>query len=533
MTSFYKRVAIGLALASPILSLNGCSQSYSESGLTEQSMNPWFIDGEGAVKDKLLNLPMDHKGKAKNVILVVGDGMGISTVTAARILQGQLKGETGEENFLSFEMFPFTGLSKTYNTDQQTPDSAGTMTAMMTGVKTDAGVINYSEQIERGRCPQKNGFELMSALELAEVAGKSTGLVTTARVTHATPAATYARSPEREWESDHKIPDSEKNLGCEDIASQLVNFEDRLKIRAANADHVNGIEVVMGGGRRHFLPADERFNVEVEKGKIEGKRKDGRNLIEEWKQRYPKGASLNSLAEFNGIEPSKVDKVLGLFNPAHMRYEADRKNDMLGEPSLKDMTMKAMDVLEKNKEGFFLMVEAGRIDHGHHAGNAYNALHDTIMLSDTVQAIKNRVNLDETLIIVTADHSHVFTIAGYPKRGNPILGKVVGINSEEPKLAADGKPYTTLGYMNGQGFADYGDETDANAHDHMNVGRKDISKVDTQASGYHQEALVPRSSETHGGEDVGIYAIGPGSHLVSGVNEQNVIFHIMRYAANL
>lgn len=531
MTSFYKRVAFGLAMASSALYLTGCEYSHSESDISDQSMNPWFIDGEGSVQDKLVHLPIDHKGKAKNVILVVGDGMGISTVTAARILQGQLKGESGEENFLSFEMFPFSGLSKTYNTDQQTPDSAGTMTAMMTGVKTDAGVINYSEQVERGKCPTQEGFGLMSALELAEIAGKSTGIVTTARVTHATPAATYARSPERGWESDHKIPKSESQLGCEDIASQLINFEDRLKERVDHAEKTDGIEVVMGGGRRHFLPADRQFNIEAEAGAIEGKRVDGRHLINEWKEKYPKGAVANSLAEFNQINSAQVEKILGLFNPAHMRYEADRKNDVLGEPSLKEMSMKALDVLQKNEDGFFLMVEAGRIDHGHHAGNAYNALHDTIMLSDTVQAIKNRVNLDETLIIVTADHSHVFTIAGYPKRGNPILGKVVGTGSDEPKLAADGKPYTTLGYMNGQGFAHYGDETDANAHDHMDVGRKDISNVNTQSPGYHQEALIPRSSETHGGEDVGIYAVGPGAHLVTGVNEQNVIFHIMHYAA--
>lgn len=526
-----KPLALGCALACLGLQLTGCGNSNADVDLMEQGINPWFIDGEGAVQDKLSNLPVDDEGKAKNVILFVGDGMGISTVTAARILQGQLRGESGEENLLSFEAFPFTGLSKTYNTNQQTPDSAGTMTAMMTGVKTDAGVINYDETISRGQCPEQTGFELLSALELAELAGKSTGIVTTARVTHATPAATYARSPERGWESDNKIPASERQKGCEDIASQLVNFEERLKSRVPQAQRVNGLEVVLGGGRRHFLPADAAYNVEATDGQIEGQRADGQNLIAQWQQRYPQGRYVNSQQEFDDVDGATTSKLLGLFNPAHMRYEQDRNQDMLGEPSLKEMTLKALEILKQNQDGFFLMVEAGRIDHGHHAGNAYNALHDTIMFSETIEAVKGEVNLDETLMIVTADHSHVFTIAGYPKRGNPILGKVVGPNSDTPTLAADGLPYTTLGYMNGKGFADLGDETNANEHDHIDVGRKDLTQVDTQSAGYHQEALIPRSSETHGGEDVGIYAVGPGAHLVTGVNEQNVIFHIMRYAA--
>jgi len=98
------------------------------------------------------------------------------------------------------------------------------------------------------------------------------------------------------------------------------------------------------------------------------------------------------------------------------------------------------------------MVEAGRIDHAHHAGNAYRALSDAAMLSDAVARAVEKVNLAETLIIVTADHSHTFTISGYPERGNPILGKVKSPGDRGYTKAADGKPYTTLGYQNGMGF---------------------------------------------------------------------------------
>ena len=124
-----------------------------------------------------------------------------------------------------------------------------------------------------------------------------------------------------------------------------------------------------------------------------------------------------------------------------MQYETDREKDKGGEPSLAEMTAKAIDMLSQNNDGYVLMVEAGRIDHAHHAGNAYRALEDTVALSDAVKAALAKVNQEETLVIVTADHSHVFTIAGYPKRNNPILG-IAGEGDDK-------KPYTTLGYMNG------------------------------------------------------------------------------------
>ena len=137
--------------------------------------------------------------------------------------------------------------------------------------------------------------------------------------------------------------------------------------------------------------------------------------------------------------------------------------------------------------------------------------------------------------MVTADHSHVFTIAGYPKRGNPILGKVVAVGQTEPSLAADDMPYTTVGYTNGLGYRDLGDETNADASYLAApvTGRVDLTNVDTTTPGFHQESLVPLSSETHAGEDVGVYAMGPGAHLVTGTNEQSFLFHVMDFAADL
>ncbi|WP_440904933.1 alkaline phosphatase [Catenovulum sp. SX2] len=499
--------------------------------------SPWFKSGEMQImqaQDAQAAINM-ARGSAKNVILFVGDGMGISTVTAARILDGQKKGMLGEENKLSFDKFPIAGLSKTYNVDAQTPDSAGTMTAMMSGVKNDVGVVGLSEEATLGDCSSVAGRELVTALELAEMAGKSTGIISTARITHATPAATYAKSAHRNWEdiSDMDVANNPDRAACEDIASQLVNFEANLEARF-NVD-VDGIEVAMGGGRRHFLPKDAAFNSADAVSSVEGDRTDNRDLTAEWKSMYPNGVYVMDQSGFDGIDTETTERVFGLFNEAHMAYEADRANDIAGEPSLTEMTETAIKVLNNNTEGFFLMVESGRIDHGHHAGNAYNALEDTIELSEAVAKAVELTSSDDTLIIVTADHSHVFTIAGYPKRGNPILGKVVGVGSDTPATASDGMPYTTLGYTNGRGFMDLGSETDADAGyaEPENAGRQDITNVDTQSPGYHQEALIPMGSETHAGEDVGIYAIGPGAALATGTNEQSIIFHVMDYAADL
>ena len=511
---------------------NAPATSLTTDQLANLTDNAWYSDAQTklAATQQANTEVVTESGKAKNVILFVGDGMGISTVTAARILAGQLEGGMGEDYQLSFETMPYSGFVKTYNVDAQTPDSAGTMTAMVSGVKTDVGVIGVDEDIERGNCSTVAGNELVSSLELAEIAGKATGLISTARITHATPAATYAKSADRNWEDNSDMPAGSD--ACEDIASQLVNFEANLEARFAGID-VDGIDVVMGGGRRHFLPKDAAANSSDAMSAVEGDRTDGRNLVTEWQTTYPNGNYVMDQTGFDAISDDAT-KVFGLFNESHMQYEADRANDVAGEPSLSQMTEKAINVLDNNDKGFFLSVEAGRIDHAHHAGNAYNALNDTIEFAKAVKVAMDSTNPEETLIVVTADHSHVFTIAGYPKRGNPILGKVVGVGQTEPSLAADDMPYTTVGYTNGLGYRDLGNETNADASYLAGpvTGRVDLTNVDTTTPGFHQESLVPLSSETHAGEDVGVYAMGPGAHLVTGTNEQSFLFHVMDFAAD-
>jgi alkaline phosphatase len=360
---------------------------------------------------------------------------------------------------------------------------------------------------KQGECKDIESNALTSALTLAERKGKATGIVSTARITHATPAATYAIAPHRDWEDDSKLP--EDATDCTDIASQLINYSEG-----------DGIEVALGGGRRHFLTTDQG-----------GRRTDGVDLTQQWLNAAGTETRtyVTNKTELNNADIANSDKLLGLFTSSHMSYEADRDDNE--EPSLAEMTETALEVLKKDQDGFFLMVEGGRIDHGHHAGNAYRALTDAHAFAEAVQTAVDNTN-GETLIIVTADHSHVFTIAGYPKRGNPILGKVVQTDDTEA-TDTNGLPYTTVGYMNGRGFADLETGGDTRYDSAIVEGRVDLTNINTEGQGFHQETLIPRSSETHAGEDISVHAIGPGAHLFSGVIEQNEVFHVINDAADL
>jgi alkaline phosphatase len=474
----------------------------------DESPAQWYNDGQAELQRALQRKPVE--GPVKNIILFVGDGMGLSTVTAARIFDGQLRGESGEENALAFEQLPHIALAKTYETDLQVPDSAGTMTAIMTGIKTRAGLVGLNQYAARGNCNSGHGKNLETLLEKAERQGRATGVVTTARLTHATPAATFAHAADRDWESDRDMPEPERAAGCRDIARQLIEFSVG-----------DGVDVALGGGRAKFLAQPQQ-----------GERLDGRDLTQEWRQKFPDGQYVTDAQQLNAIDAGKTGKVLGLFSASHMSYDKGRSREKDGEPSLAEMTRKAIDVLQKNPKGFFLMVEGGRIDHSHHAGNAFLALDETREFASAVHTALSMTDSRDTLMIVTADHGHVLTMAGYPKRGNPILGKVVGGaesggDGDEPARALDERPYTTLGYANGPGAIAVHDPKSKQR------ARRDLGAVDTAAPDFVQQALVPLPSETHSGEDVPVYAGGPWAHLFQRTVEQNYIFHVMQHALNV
>lgn len=454
--------------------------------------------------------------RARNVILFVGDGMGIATITAARILEGQRKGQSGEDNELSFEQFPQSALVRTFSANQQVSDSAPTATALVTGWHANDGALSVGPEVGdmEGDASRVAPYAHQTILELAEERGLSTGIVSTARITHATPASNYAHTPNRDWEYAGQLP---ATATLPDIAAQLLQ---RQKTG-------NGIEVVLGGGRANLM--DSR-SADPEYPLRNGNRRDGRDLVREWVAAQPRSQFVWKRADFLAVDAKKTDHLLGLFEPSHMKYETDRSEDTAGEPSLAEMTTKAIEVLRKNRKGYYLMVEGGRIDHAHHAGNAARALADTIALSDAVRAAAAATDPRDTLILVTADHSHVMTIAGYPGRGNPILGLVKGPGASGPTLDVKGKPYATLSYATGPGFQIIDGNIDE-AQRNVTPGRdQDLRDFDTTSPDFHQESLVGLRGETHGGEDVALFARGPGADVVRGVINQNEIFHIMRRA---
>ena len=412
--------------------------------------------------------------QAKNVILFIGDGMGISTITAARIFDGQSQGKKGEEHDLAFDTFENVALIKTYNVNAQVPDSAGTATAMMSGYKANIGAINVQPGTRGQGCGDSPAQPTLTERSLA--AGKAVGIISTARITHATPAAMYAHADSRDWEADKDIKDAALEAGCKSIAQQMTESQ---------------AELILGGGFKEFSDAQ-----------MQALRTD-------------------TIYVGNKTEmmTAKAGKLRGLFNRSHMSFEADRAETE--EPSLAEMTSIAIDRLSADKDGYVLMVEAGRVDHAHHGTNAYRALTDAQALNEAVKAAKAKAD-DDTLIMVTADHSHVFTMAGYPVRGNPILGLVKGFDQKEGRaaddytLAKDGKPYTTLGYQNGPNVR----EADSPA----------LTDNMVQAKDFRQQTAVNLGSETHAGEDVALFATGPGAENVRGVMEQNKIYNVMAEA---
>ncbi len=418
---------------------------------------------------------------SKNAIVFVGDGMGITTVSAARIFEGQQSGGDGLGNALSFESFPNTAFVKTYTLDAQIPDSAGTMTAIMTGRKTRSGVIGVGPKYPRGDCDAVDKDSSATLIEIAETEGLVTGLITTSRVTDATPAASYAHSPDRKWENDAKTPEAARNRGCGDIALQLIEF-----------NYGNGIDLILGGGRESFLPntaADHEYPTKF------GLRSDGRNLVDEWLSGQAQRRYIWNQAQFRALPIDGQYQVLGLFEPKEMFFDAERKRGAGNEPSLGEMTEFAIKFLQQKQgeDGYLLVIEGARIDHGNHFKNAYLALTDTVAFSNAVRKAVSLVDLTDTLILVTADHSSSLVFSGYPEKDMPILASL---------------SYPGFTFLGGDGFQS----------EHMETNDKK-DELDYDPS----QQLAP-----HAGEDAPAYAVGLGSSSIRGTMEQNLLFDVIR-----
>lgn len=461
--------------------------------------------GSDTPKEQLL-----VEAQPKNVIFFLGDGMGMTTMTAARIYA------VGEDGELTMDTLPETAFVKTFSNDAQVTDSAPSMSAYMTGVKMNNEVLSMSSDTVAidplndangnklgNNCGAANGKPVTTLLELAKAKGLSTGVVTTTRVTHATPAATYSHICHRDLEND--------------IASAVVPGG-----KGYNAAlGASGLEVLLGGGKQFFtLPKDG------------GKRADGRDLVAELKAKNYTVAS--NAAEFNAIDASKTERMVGLFTSSHMSYDLDR--DPAKEPSLAEMTTKAMDLLGKNSKGYFLMVEGGRIDHALHETTAKKALQDTLAFDNAIKAALAKAQLADpglknTLIVVTADHDHTLVLNGYAKRtgktaaGNPgVLGLVKNYVTGALEKDLDGAPYSIIGFGNGE-----------NRTQASRATMVSLDDTTTSANTYHQEAAirVTAGNETHGGTDVFLGAIGKGADSFLGTIDNTKVFSLVKAAADL
>ncbi|KAH8363459.1 hypothetical protein KR084_010652 [Drosophila pseudotakahashii] len=461
-----------------------------------------------------------YQKKARNIIIFIGDGMGISTISAGRIYKGQyLKHGHGEEETLIFDDFPNTGMAKTYNVDKQVPDSAGTATAIFSGSKTHYGAIGMDAT--RSKTNGQQG-RVQSVMEWAQKEGKRTGIVTTTRITHATPAATYAHIYDRDWECDTEVPAESVGIHV-DIARQLVE----------NAPG-NRFNVILGGGMSPMgiLNASEVRTTNFE-GPTESicSRGDNRNLPAEWLAHHANDtvapALVHNRKDLLKVDVEKVDHLMGLFRNNHITYSVARED---GEPSLQEMTETALGILERGDEssGYVLLVEGGRIDQGHHMNYARAALHELYEFDLAIQAAVNNTDPEETLILVTADHSHAVTFNGYALRGADILGAANSHEKNDPMV------YETISYANGPGYWDHlANDSRPQNSSNMWMPLKQFTEEERAAPTYRHLATVPRKDETHGGEDVAVFAYGPGSSLIRGVFEQNYLAYVMSYAGCL
>jgi alkaline phosphatase len=458
----------------------------------------------------------------KNVIFFLGDGMGITTLTATRIYK------VGEDGDLTIDTLPETAFVKTYSNDAQVTDSAPSMSAYMTGVKTNNEVISMTPDtvatspsadangnLGINNCVATNGTNVKTLLELAKAAGRGTGSITTTELTHATPAATFSHICNRNAQFA--------------IAAQLVPNGTGYNSWLTNGDD-KGVDVLMGGGLNHFTPYAKTTNP---KGRV-----DGRDLTTELNNL---GYTVATTKTQMAAAPNKY-KFIGLYSKtSHLEYDLDRlaqtaagSGNGVTQPSLSEMTTKAMDILSTNPNGYFLMVEGGRIDHALHSTNAKRALQDTVAFDDAIKAAIDKAKLTDptlanTMIVVTADHDHTLVLNGYAQltgkttATNPgVLGLVRNYVSGLFEKDSDNEPYSIIGFGNGE---------------NRNATRASLGLTEATTSGdnYHQEAVIQvgAGSETHGGTDVFLGAIGMGATNFHGSIDNTKVFTVIKAAAGL
>ncbi|MGR3205809.1 alkaline phosphatase [Bacillus glycinifermentans] len=405
----------------------------------------------------------------KNVIFLIGDGMGVSYTSAYRSFKNKEQGTPTE-----FDKY-LTGLQMTYPDDPEynITDSAAAATAMSSGVKT----YNNAIAVDKHKKPVK------TVLEQAKAKGMSTGLVATSEITHATPAAYGAHN------------ESRKNM--DQIADDYFNGKIKGKHR---------IDVLLGGGKTNFVRKDRDLTKAFQK--------DGYSYVTNKKQ----------------LQKDKNGQVLGLFADGGLDKAIDRSAET---PSLQDMTKSAIERLNQNKKGFFLMVEGSQIDWAGHDNDIVGAMSE---MKDFEKAFKAAVDFAKkdkhTLVIATADHSTGGMTVGTDGQKNWFPEPILAAKKTPAFMAneiASGKPVSSV-LKNRIGFTLTKEE--------INNVEKAAETKNADAVEKAIKAIFDNRSHTgwttgdHTGEEVPVYAFGPGKEQFTGLldntDQAKNIFKILK-----
>lgn len=424
--------------------------------------------------------------KAKNIILLIGDGMGPSQFGATLLYSNRVLGR-------DLKMAEVMNAGRTAYLLNDTADAIVTESAaaagqIATGQKMTARALSMAAD---GKTPVK------TILELAKEKGLATGLVTTSGITDATPAAF----------SSHVAFRGDEHL----VAEQEISL---------------GVDVLMGGRKQFFVP-----------GTSGGARKDSRNLLDE--ARAKGYAVVGTVQE---MKAATSGKILGLFNMGNMAYEIDRSKT--GEPSLAEMTVKTLEVLARNPKGFFAMIEGGRIDHAAHRNDTAGTIQDTLAFDAAVGvAFEFARKNQDTLVIVTADHETAgMSVIGHSKTSKEyvgidldmvqrarasfeVIGEALGKNLVPEKIKEVVKEYLAI------------EITDDEAKMVANDTIRKLDGANYTYATFHSLAFVLRpylrvgwGSQTHTATPLFAFGIGPGSEKINGLLHNTQLFYIMKAA---
>jgi alkaline phosphatase len=423
--------------------------------------------------------------QAKNIILMIGDGMGPAHVGVAWLYATR---ELGKDLVMTEVMNNGqTAYMVNDTADSTVTESAAAAVQMATGVKVLAKSIGVGP----------DGRILKTILEMAKEKGKATGLVTTSGITDATPAGFVAHVEKRSEE--------------EKIAEQLIKSD---------------VNILFGGRKVFFLPEAEK-----------GKRKDGRNLVTEAREN-----GYLVVETGDGMKKADGKKILGLYNQENMLYEIDRKDS--DEPSLAEMAAKALDLLSKNENGFFLMVEAGRIDHAAHHHDIAAVISDLLAFDDAVKvAYDFQKSNPDTLLVITADHeTGGMMVLPYAQTGEEYEGinlKAISkikasYEKRNKELGKDPSPEKIKDVMKSYYGIELKDE------EVKTIKENALKKLDPRHFHYDWDGSIGFvlrlyhrigwATDSHSATPLFLWGIGPGSEKIKGWKHNTELFTIMKDA---